>query len=63
MFIDFGVAPSEVKRMSMAEMHGTMRRLSERTKKTGKMPTRSEEEAATEAFAKIVANDPTVRLN
>jgi|GEM_PF-5764627 len=49
--------------MSMAEMHGTMRRLSERTTKKGKMPTKSEEEKATEIFAKMVANDPTVRLN
>ena len=62
MMLDFGADPRVIGEMSMAEIMGLMGAMQRRSGKA-KMPTEEEEAEATQAFAALVANDPSVRLN
>lgn len=62
MMLDFGADPRVIGEMSMAEIMGLMGAIQRRRGKA-KMPTEEEEAEATQAFAALVANDPSVRLN
>ena len=62
MMLDFGADPRVIGEMSMAEIMGLMGAMQRRRGKD-KMPTEEEEAEATQAFAALVANDPSVRLN
>ena len=62
MFLDFGVDPRALDTMSLAEISSMSKALSRRRGKTP-MPPKTEDREALMAFADIVKNDPSVRLN
>lgn len=62
MFMDFGVDPSSLDRMSLGEVFGMMDALRRRKENKDEMPDELAIEESMQSFYDVVRSDPSVKL-